>query len=374
MDKISNFIRHNYFAHPTLVLDVEKVRENYLSFKSAYPTASIFYAVKANPDTKILQQLHELGSSFDAASIGEIRQCISIGVRPSQISFGNTVKSGEAIAEAFALGVTLFAADSEQELQKIARFAPHSSIYIRMLVQNNLADWPLSRKFGCVPEKIVPLLQYAKQLGLAPIGISFHVGSQTKHPDMWDATIQTASRIWNRALEVGIELTLLNIGGGFPVKYQEEVTKPAEYGRYISEKINTAFSGIKTLMLEPGRAIVATAGSIAARVMLVSNKGDFQYNWVYLNVGRFSGLAETEGESIRYRFTVLGKEQEPTRQFKVAGPTCDSADILYERNVVSLPRSITYDDIVVINDCGAYTSTYSTICFNGFEPLQVVHV
>jgi ornithine decarboxylase len=191
---------------------------------------------------------------------------------------------------------------------------------------------------------------------------------------MWDATIQTASRIWNRALEVGIELTLLNIGGGFPVKYQEEVTKPAEYGRYISEKINTAFSGIKTLMLEPGRAIVATAGSIAARVMLVSNKGDFQYNWVYLNVGRFSGLAETEGESIRYRFTVLGKEQEPTRQFKVAGPTCDSADILYERNVVSLPRSITYDDIVVINDCGAYTSTYSTICFNGFEPLQVVHV
>lgn len=373
MDKLSNFIRQTYLKHPTLVLNVEQVRENYTNFKRHYNSTEVFYAVKANPDRQILQALHELGSSFDAASIGEIYSCISVGVPCSRISFGNTIKSVSDIREAYNLGIILFAADSESELEKIAANAPHSSVYIRLLVQNNEADWPLSRKFGVMPNRVVPLLIYAKRLGLKPAGISFHVGSQTKRPQMWKSTFEIASKVWNEAADAGVPLHLLNIGGGFPVKYLEGISNLPEYSEYILSTVRDNFPGVQRIMTEPGRAIVATAGAIACRVLLVADKGDNSHRWCYLNVGRFSGLAETEAEAIRYRISIPERSGAP-ELFKLAGPTCDSADILYERNVVSLPGDTSYEDAAIIHDCGAYTSTYSTRNFNGFPPLEVMHI
>ena len=375
MNKLESYIRAHAFDVPTLVLDINKVEANYRDLKAGMPTAHIHYAVKANPHPEILRRLVSLGSRFDAASRGEIEQCLAAGAAPEHISFGNTIKRTQDIAWAVSQGITLFSADAEEELEKLGRFAPGCRVFIRILVSSADAEWPLSRKFGCSSSYALPLLDLARDLGLEAVGLSFHVGSQTKHPYMWYDCLDTVAAIWEHARAEGHELTLLNIGGGFPAYYGVDITEPQQYGAQLMQAITDRFDGVEYIMAEPGRGMVSSAGAIAAECLLVSRKtpGD-PVRWVFLNVGRFSGLAEAEGEAIKDQFVTLGKESERTSECIVAGPTCDSADVLYERNKVAFPDSLASGDRVIIKTCGAYTSTYSTIAFNGFPPLAVVAI
>ena len=373
MNKLESYIRAHAFDVPTLVLDINKVEANYRDLKAGMPTAHIHYAVKANPHPEILRRLVSLGSRFDAASRGEIEQCLAAGAAPEHISFGNTIKRTQDIAWAVSQGITLFSADAEEELEKLGRFAPGCRVFIRILVSSAEAEWPLSRKFGCSSSYALPLLDLARDLGLEAVGLSFHVGSQTKHPYMWYDCLDTVAAIWEHARAEGHELTLLNIGGGFPAYYGVDITEPQQYGSQLMQAITDRFDGVEYIMAEPGRGMVSSAGAIAAECLLVSRKtpGD-PVRWVFLNVGRFSGQAE--GEAIKYQFVTLSKESERTSECIVAGPTCDSADVLYERNKVAFPDSLASGDRVIIKTCGAYTSTYSTIAFNGFPPLAVVAI
>lgn len=375
MNKIERYIRENTFDRPTLIIDADAVEDNYRALKAGMPAAHIHYAVKANPHPNILERLVSIGSRFDAASIGEIHACLAAGATPEQISFGNTVKRTADIAEAADLGINLFSADAEEELEKIAQYAPGSQVFIRLLVNSTEAEWPLSRKFGCSSSYAVPLMHFAVQLGLTPVGLSFHVGSQTRHPHMWLDCLDSVASVWQHARDEGMDLWLLNIGGGFPAYYGVDVTEPEEYGRTIVDAVNERFDNVRYIMAEPGRGLVGNAGMIASEVLLVSKKtqGD-PVRWVYLNIGRFSGLAETESEAIKYQFIVPGKENNELSDCILAGPTCDSADVLYERNKVKLPVNLRSGDVFIIKSCGAYTSTYSTIAFNGFPPLNVISI
>jgi ornithine decarboxylase len=373
MSRLEEYIRANAFEIPTLVLDIDKVESNYNELKAGMPSANIHYAVKANPHPAILSRLVKLGCRFDAASTQEIQMCLDVGAKPTDISYGNTIKRASDIAWAWSKGILLFSADSEEELAKLAVNAPGCQVFIRLLVSSAEAEWPLSRKFGCSTSYAIPLLDMARDLGLDPVGLSFHVGSQTKHPYMWYDCLDTVAAIWNVAREEGHDLWLLNIGGGFPAYYGVDITGAAAYGAELMAAIDARFDGVTYVMAEPGRGMTGSAGAIAAECVLVSRKtpGD-PVRWVYLNVGRFSGLAEAEGESIKYQFVTIDKESEKTTACIVAGPTCDSADVLYERNKVEFPVSLTSGDRVIIKTCGAYTSTYSTVAFNGFPPLSVV--
>ena len=375
MNKIERYIRENTFDRPTLIIDADAVKDNYRALKAGMPAAHIHYAVKANPHPDILERLVSIGSRFDAASIGEIHACLAAGATPEQISFGNTVKRTADIAAAADLGINLFSADAEEELEKIAQYAPGSQVFIRLLVNSTEAEWPLSRKFGCSSSYAVPLMHFAVQLGLVPVGLSFHVGSQTRHPHMWLDCLDSVASVWQHARDEGMDLWLLNIGGGFPAYYGVDVTEPEEYGRTIVDAVNERFDNVRYIMAEPGRGLVGNAGMIASEVLLVSKKtqGD-PVRWVYLNIGRFSGLAETESEAIKYQFIVPGKENNELSDCILAGPTCDSADVLYERNKVKLPVDLRSGDVFIIKSCGAYTSTYSTIAFNGFPPLHVISI
>jgi ornithine decarboxylase len=375
MNRIEQYIRDHSFDRPTLILDINTVEHNYHQLKAGMPAAHIHYAVKANPHPQILERLVSIGSRFDAASIGEINMCLDAGATADQISFGNTVKRTADIADAAALGIKLFSADAEEELEKIAEHAPGSEVFIRLLVNSTEAEWPLSRKFGCSSSYAVPLMHRAAELGLTPVGLSFHVGSQTRHPYMWLDCLDSVASVWQHARDEGFDLWLLNIGGGFPAYYGVDITDPETYGRTIVEAVNERFDNVKYIMAEPGRGLVGSAGMIAAEVLLVSRKtqGD-PVRWVYLNVGRFSGMAETESEAIKYQFIVPGKEHSDTSECILAGPTCDSADVLYERNKIQLPVDLRSGDCFVVKSCGAYTSTYSTIAFNGFPPLQVIAI
>ena len=373
MNQIVSYIRSNSFERPTLVLDIDQVEENYHQLKAGMPEAHIHYAVKANPHPEILKRLNSLGCRFDAASIGEIDMCLAAGADPAHISFGNTVKRTQDITDAYAKGIRLYAADATEELEKIAKYAPGSNVFIRVLMRSTEAEWPLSRKFGCSSSMVIPLMIEARGLGLNPIGLSFHVGSQTRHPHMWYDSLDAVSAIWHNAREEGFDLSLLNIGGGFPTYYGVNITEPNEYGSIILDAVKERFGEVNYIMAEPGRGMVGNAGCIAAEVLLVSRKvTEDPVRWVYLNIGRFGGLAETEGEAIKYQFVVPNKEHSDLSECIIAGPTCDSADVMYEVNKVQLPVDLKSGDVFIIKSCGAYTSTYSTVAFNGFPPLEVI--
>jgi ornithine decarboxylase len=369
--RLDAYIDAHEFDRPTVVLDTDRVRAQYHRLKTGLGRAHIHYAVKANPEPAVIAALVAEGSSFDAASRGEIELCLSQGAHPSQISFGNTVKRASDIAFAYAVGVRLFAADSAPELEKIAAHAPHSQVYIRLLVGVSEADWPLSRKFGCDGVMALELLAHARALGLEPVGLSFHVGSQTRRAEMWAAPLAAIAKTWHAAQAQGHDLSLLNIGGGFPAFYGEAIEAPTEYAANVMTQVDALFGCPARVMAEPGRGLVAEAGVIVSEVLLVSRKSENDMaRWVYLDIGRFSGLAETEGEAIRYQLETSkdGSEHGPCI---LAGPSCDSADVMYEKRPVQMPLDLVAGDRVLIRNTGAYTTTYSSVGFNGFPPLDV---
>ena len=357
---------------PTLVLDTELVAQQYHALKLGLGFAHIHYAVKANPTREIIERLVEIGSHFDAASRGEIELCLSQGAEPQHISFGNTIKKPGDIRFAHNAGITLFAADAEEELEKIAENAPGAEVYIRVIVENSQADWPLSRKFGCRASMVPDLFARAVELGLSPLGLSFHVGSQTRRAEYWAPVLDSVAEIWNDLKARGYAPSLLNIGGGFPAFYGDPIDTPTSYASKVMALVTERFGAVARVMAEPGRGMVAEAGAILAEVVLVSKKSDDDaHRWVYLDIGRFSGLAETEGEAIRYALTTT-RDFDPMGPCILAGPSCDSADVLYEKRPVALPLTLKAGDKVVIRNAGAYTSAYSSVGFNGFPPLDVI--
>lgn len=366
------FVLSRTFDQPTLVIDTDVVARNFAALAQGLGRAHIHYAVKANPAPEILSTLVGAGSRFDAASRAEIEMCMAAGAQPHEISFGNTIKKVSDIVWAHDQGIDLFAVDAEEELAKIARHAPGAQVYVRLLVQSTEADWPLSRKFGCTPDMALHLIAQARILGLRPVGLSFHVGSQTRRASMWAPVLDEVAEVWETARAAGFALDLLNIGGGFPAFYGQAVQSPEAYASEVIGLVRARFGDVPRLMAEPGRGMVASAGAIAAEVLLVSRKSDSDlHRWVYLDIGKFSGLAETMDEAIRYQF-ITEKDFEPTGPCILAGPSCDSADVLYEKQPVQLPVGLCAGDRIVIRNCGAYTSTYASVGFNGFPPLDIV--
>lgn len=367
------YIRANDFDRPTMVFDLAHLRDKYRALATGLGDAVIHYAVKANPAPEVIAALAAEGARFDAASRGEIDLCLSLGVPASRVAFGNTIKRAADIAHAHAVGVEQFAADSEAELVKIAENAPRSRVIIRMLVESSQADWPLTRKFGCSPREALRLMHYGRFLGLDVAGISFHAGSQTREPAMWAAALDAALDLWTEAARQGHALRILNIGGGFPAFYGQPLPRTEDYAAEVMRMVRARFGEAVEVMAEPGRGLVAEAGVICAEVLLVSRKDqDDLARWVFLDIGKFSGLAETMDEAIRYQFETRHGAGAETGPCILAGPSCDSADVLYEKRPVQLPLGLRDGDKVRILCTGAYTTSYSSVGFNGFPPLDAV--
>src|SRR5262247_3069310 len=356
---------------PCLVLDLDVVREDYLAFAESLPDSKVFYAVKANPAPEILKLLASLGCCFDVASVNETHAVLAAGATPERISYGNTIKKETDIASAFALGVTLYAVDCEAEVEKVARAAPGSRVICRIHCDGTGSEWPLSRKFGCEPEFATDILELAHKRGLVAHGISFHVGSQQHNVEAWDRALALAASIFRGCAERGINLSMVNLGGGFPAKYIRKTPKLESYGKAIFRSLRKHFgNAIPNTIIEPGRGLVGNAGVIEAEVVLIARRNpEDEVRWVYLDLGKFHGLAETIDESIRYPIKTP-KDRDEMAPCVLAGPTCDSVDVLYEKNPYPLPVSLAIGDKVLIEATGAYTAMYSSVGFNGFPPLQ----
>jgi ornithine decarboxylase len=369
--RIREFLKQRTDLGPCLVVDLDVVRENYQNFAKALPDTKVFYAVKANPAPEILKLLAGLGCCFDVASVSETQDVLAAGASPDRVSYGNTIKKESEIAEAFRLGVTLFAIDCEAEVEKVARAAPGSRVICRIHCDGSGSEWPLSRKFGCEPDYATDILELAHKRGLVPYGISFHVGSQQHNVEAWDRALASTAAIFRSCAERGISLAMVNLGGGFPAKYIRKTPKLESYGKAIFKSLRKHFgNNLPNTIVEPGRGLVGNAGVIEAEVVLIAKRSpEDEVRWVYLDIGKFHGLAETIGESIRYPIRTTHDRDEMTPCI-IAGPTCDSVDVLYEKTPYPLPVSLAIGDKVLIEAAGAYTATYSSVGFNGYPPLR----
>jgi ornithine decarboxylase len=373
--KIARFLSEQQPATPCLVFDIDVMAERFAALRRALPLARIYYAVKANPAAPVLERLAALGSSFDAASIEEVRACLAAGASPGDISFGNTVKKVAAIEAAHRAGVDVFAFDCDEELEKIARAAPGARVYCRIVVDNAGADWPLSRKFGTTVAEGARLMRRAGELGLDAYGLSFHVGSQQTDTAAYAAAIGRVAMLFTDLSRAGVNVRMLNLGGGFPARYRQEVPPLDAFADAIMQAMTRHFgNALPEMVIEPGRCLVAEPGVVSSEVVLVSRRDPEEpVRWVYLDIGRFGGLAETEGEAIRYAITTP-HDDGACGPVTIAGPTCDGADVMYERANYRLPLALGCGDHVTLHAAGAYVSAYASAKFNGFAPLAEYYI
>ena len=368
--RIDRFLACRNPPTPCLVVDLDIVRARHRTLRQALPEAEIYYAVKANPSAAVIATLADAGTGFDLASPGEIERCLAVGVAPDRCCFGNTIKREQDIAAAAGQGIELFAFDSAAELEKLARAAPGARVFCRLAVHGSGAEWPLSRKFGTTPAIATELLLRARTLGLRPVGVSFHVGSQQTEPSRWAAAIGHAAQVFTVCARGGVTLELLDLGGGLPAHYTTPVPPLESYADIMRSAIARHFRGTRPmLMIEPGRYMVADAGILRAQVLLIApHNGRDHRRWVYLDAGRYNGLAETQNEAIHYRLRTP-RDGGPVEPVVLAGPTCDSTDVIYERSQVTLPCDLEIGDTVDFLSAGAYTASYASVEFNGFPPI-----
>jgi ornithine decarboxylase len=356
---------------PYLVLDLDVIKANYEALRVNFPYAAPYYAVKACPHDRVVSMLRDLGSSFDVASRWELDQLLGLGVSPERMSYGNTIKKERDIAYFYEKGVRLFVTDSPSDLDKISRAAPGSKVAFRLLTEGLGADWPLSKKFGCHPDLVRQLIKLAVRLGLDPYGITFHPGSQQRDVGAWSSAITQAGMMFRWAREeANVRLRMLNMGGGFPADYVEPTDTLAQYAEDISRFLDNNFKDAwpEDIIIEPGRSMAGNAGVIVSEIVNIAKKSVHErYPWVFLDVGKFGGLIETLDEAIKYPIYFEGAGK--AKEIIIAGPTCDSMDILYEKWTYTMPDSAKIGDRVYVLTAGAYTQSYSSVCFNGFPPL-----
>src|ERR1700730_5706723 len=262
-ERITRFLADHSPETPCLVVDLDAIAGAYEALRWYLPLARVYYAVKANPAAEIVAMLERKGASFDAASRGEVELCLANGVAPDRLSFGNTIKKEKDIAFAYQAGLRMFAFDSARELDKLARAAPGARVFCRILVACEGAEWPLSRKFGCAPGMAVELLRRARELGLDPYGVSFHVGSQQTDLAQWDGAVGRAAEMFSLLAAADIELRMVNVGGGFPAHYRSDVPAIDGYARAVMAAITRHFGNhLPEIIVEPGRSLVGDAGII----------------------------------------------------------------------------------------------------------------
>jgi len=367
--RISAFSENRETPFSVVLLDI--IEEKYKQLRTHLPLAKVYYAVKANPAPEIISLLFKLGSHFDVASVYELRKVLSLGVTPDRLSCGNTIKKPDHIKEFYDAGVRFFVTDSETDLRNIAKTAPKSNVFVRILAEGMMtADWPLSRKFGCQPDMACDLLVLAQKLGLTPYGISFHVGSQQRDISAWDAAISKVKYIFDWVSEEGIQLKSINMGGGFPARYMEKTndlpTYTSEITRYLEEDFG---DNMPEIIIEPGRSLVADSGVIVSEVVLIARKSRTALErWVFTDVGKFNGLMETLNEAIK--FPIYTNKNGICENVIIAGPTCDSVDTIYEEYQYEMPLNLAAGDRFYWLSTGAYSGSYSSVEFNGFPPLK----
>ncbi|MEC4675643.1 MAG: type III PLP-dependent enzyme [Nitrospirota bacterium] len=356
--KVLRYLEDSETEPPYLLMDRAKIIEKVALVGKRIKNSRVFYAVKANPDIEVLKLIDSLGIGFEIASEGELNILSSIGVGKERIISSNPVKSFRFLEMASSYGISNFSFDSVDEIEKLRDCSPGSNVYVRLLVPNEGSDWPLSKKFAVEVDAAEDLLVMAKKKGLNPVGITFHVGSQCRNIYNWNTALDKAKTLWDRAEKRGVNLSVLNIGGGYPIRYTQDVVDIETIDRNVNRLIYEKFPGNTQVFIEPGRAIVGDAGVFVSRVIGKAKRAD--EDWLYIDVGIFNGLMESIG-GIKYSYIVESSRQE--KKWTLAGPSCDSFDVIDKDILLPEPD---VGNLILILSSGAYTVSYASE-FNGFS-------
>lgn len=355
--KTLEFLRTSGLEPPFLVIDTDKVKEKVRSIGRKIKNSRVFYAVKANPDIEVLKLINTLGMDFEIASEGELKILSTLGVSKDRIISSNPIKSFRFLRMAADYGVSYFAADSKEEILKLLDYAPSCNLYVRLSVPNEGSEWPLSKKFAVEMDDAEELLLFARKKGLNPVGITFHVGSQCTNIYNWNTALDKAKTLWDNMEKKGIKLSVLNIGGGYPIRYTKNVVDISSIEKNVNSLIYEKFPRDVRIFIEPGRAVIGDAGIFVSRVIGKARRAD--EDWLYIDVGVFNGLMESVG-GIKYSYIVEGSRQ--VRKWTLAGPSCDSFDVIDKD--IFLPEPEIGNRVLILSG-GAYTISYASE-FNGF--------
>jgi ornithine decarboxylase len=352
------------YTRPFLIMDTAIVRGKVRRWRAALPRVRPHYAVKANPDRRVLKALIQEGCGFEIASTTELDLLLSLGVPAAEVFFSNPVKSRDAIAYAAAKGVEWYVVDSPDEMRKVFQVKPDAKQYLRIAAPNIGSDWPLSGKFGAGAADAREMVTQAARTGVDLAGVTFHVGSQCRNPENWRVAIEKARALFDLMLKAGLRPRLLNIGGGYPVRHAKPIPSIEVIANVINEGLR-AFPEDVQVIAEPGRYLVSDAGYFVCRVLGTATRGGKR--WMHWDAGLFGGVIESS-EGLKYR--IRTDRSGPDVAWTVGGPTCDSVDIVMRDE--PLPSDLQEGDFIYIRNAGAYTTAYASQ-FNGF-PLPEVRV
>lgn len=372
LDAIGELVQQH--GTPIYIVSRQKLIDNFRLLDNALPAVKLFYAVKANPHVEILETLAGIGAGFDVASKGEILSAVSAGANArDDLIFADTVKDPKHIAFAHGIGIDDFTYDNLSEIMQIARHAPGSKVLLRLAVSNKGSVAHLSKKFGAKVEEAIPLLLAARDQGLIPRGISFHVGSQCLDAARYVEALDSTKAIFEQAEKEGMHLEMIDIGGGFPVRYIDEEIDLDRMCRMIVDHYRNLFGDDVMLVAEPGRSVVGDAAILVTKVISESVREG--RNWVYFDDGVYGSFLEILLYKMKFpmRTSTSGK----ITKYVLAGPTCDSIDVFSrdekgEVCEVELPE-MHVDDLLIAGSMGAYTYSESTR-FNGFDPPKFVYI
>ncbi len=352
------------YGSPLLVLSLEQVKQNYELLKKYMPRVAVHYAIKANPHPEILRVMKEMGSCFDVASDGEIRTLHDMGVEGERMIYANPVKTGVGLRACNECGVHKMTFDSASEIAKIQAACPGTTVLLRLRIDNSSAHVDLNKKFGAARENALDLMLKAKEAGLDMAGIAFHVGSQTVSAEPYLHALDIARELFEEAKAAGLELRILDIGGGFPIPEPKVKFNLPEMLQQINARLDEDFPNIE-IWSEPGRYICGTAVNLITSVIGVTERGG--QPWYFLDeglYGTFSGVIFDQWDFKLISF----KEGEERVAATFAGPSCDSLDIMF-RGRMTAPLEV--GDLLLVPACGAYTSASATT-FNGFSRARFV--
>ncbi len=337
---------------PYMVMESDRIIHALKAFQRLFGIKNVYYAVKANPHRSIVEILKDNQGNFEISSLGELELASSLDIHPSRMISAGTIKTPDFIKAAYSKGIRYFTADCMTEIESIAKHAPGSKLVVRIVVSNKGSEWPLERKFGVSADESALLFIKARESGLIPWGLSFHVGSQCTLPGTWLDAIDTARFAWDLAARHDIGLKSLNMGGGFPVQYRKSIPELDEFAMTILSNVKKRIPGIEEILVEPGRALVGHAGTMVASVIAKAVRDGRR--WLYLDVGIFNGLMESIG-GIKYPY--VAKHSGRLYKWIVAGPSCDGMDVIDK--TVLLP-DVEIGDRVLILSAGAYTTAYAS--------------
>jgi ornithine decarboxylase len=359
------------YETPCLVVDIDLIKQNYKDMKECFKDVDIFYAIKANTDTNIIKTLMDLGSKFETSSINEVKLLLTLGVKPENIVNSAPYRKEIYLKRMYKMGIRMFVFDTEEELKKFKRVAQEAKLFLRVDVDNEGSDWPLSKKFGVEPKDAVELIKKADKMGLKVLGTTFHVGSQCLNLDNWDKALMQMKNIHDECKENGIELNMINLGGGIPIKHLKEIPNVKKTAEKIMNFVNNNFSPAPKMIIEPGRGLIGNAGIMIAEV--ISKRRYKGQTWIYLDIGVFHGMMETI-EGFDYEILTENDLTNPDGEketYVIAGPSCDGVDVMFKDG--KKMSKVEIGDKVYIINAAAYTISYASL-FNGYKIPKTYYV